>query len=147
MIRAAQGDIVKVRYTGRLADGTVFDASPEDRPLHFIIGKGEVIPGFEEAVAGMYLGETKSVTVAPEQAYGPHDARYVDTVERSKLPADVELQVGRQLEVISADDQRLLLMVTDLTDTTVTLDGNHPLAGRELEFEIELLEVDKKPAV
>jgi len=139
MIRAAQGDIVKVRYTGRLADGTAFDASPEDRPLHFIIGKGEVIPGFEEAVAGMYLGETKSVTVAPEQAYGP--------VERSKLPADVELQVGRQLEVISADDQRLLLMVTDLTDTTVTLDGNHPLAGRELEFEIELLEVDKKPVV
>lgn len=145
MIRADQGDIVKVQYTGRLADGTVFDASPADRPLHFIIGKEEVIPGFEAAVAGMYLGEKKSVTVPAEQAYGPHDVRYVDTIERSRLPAGLELEVGRQLEVTCEDDERLLLMVTDLTEATVTLDGNHPLAGKELHFDIELLAVDKKP--
>jgi peptidylprolyl isomerase len=147
MIRADQGDIVKVHYTGKLADGTVFDASPADRPLQFIIGKQEVIPGFEAAVAGMYLGEKKTVTVPAEQAYGPHHERYVETLERSRLPAGVELRVGRQLEVTSANDERLLLMVTGLTETTVTLDGNHPLAGKDLHFDIELLAVDKKPPV
>jgi peptidylprolyl isomerase len=147
MIRADQGDIVKVHYTGKLADGTVFDTSPANRPLQFIIGKQEVIPGFEAAVAGMYLGEKKTVTVPAEQAYGPHHERYVETLERSRLPAGVELRVGRQLEVTSANDERLLLMVTGLTETTVTLDGNHPLAGKELHFEIELLAVDKKPPV
>jgi peptidylprolyl isomerase len=145
MIRADQGDIVKVHYTGRLADGTVFDASPAERPLHFIIGKQEVIPGFEAAVAGMYLGEKTSVSIPPEQAYGPHDERFVETVERSRLPAGLELQVGRQLEVTCEDDERLLLMVTALSETTVVLDANHPLAGRELHFDIELLAVDKKP--
>ncbi len=145
MIRADQGDIVKVHYTGKLTDGTVFDASPADRPLNFIIGKKEVIPGFEAAVAGMYLGENKSVTVPAEQAYGPHHERYVETLERSRLPAGVELQVGRQLEVTSANDERLLLLITALTETTVTLDGNHPLAGKDLHFDIELLAVDKKP--
>jgi peptidylprolyl isomerase len=145
MIRADQGDIVKVHYTGKLTDGTVFDASPADRPLNFIIGKQEVIPGFEAAVAGMYLGENKSVTVPAEQAYGPHHERYVETLERSRLPAGVELQVGRQLEVTSANDERLLLLITALTETTVTLDGNHPLAGKDLHFDIELLAVDKKP--
>jgi peptidylprolyl isomerase len=147
MIRADQGDIVKVHYTGRLADGTVFDVSPADRPLHFIIGKQEVIPGFEAAVAGMYLGEKTSVTIPPEQAYGPHDERFVETVERSRLPAGLELQVGRQLEVTCEDDERLLLMVTALSETTVVLDANHPLAGKELQFDIELLAVDKKPPV
>lgn len=145
MIRADQGDIVKVHYTGRLADGTVFDASPAGRPLHFILGRQEVIPGFEAAVAGMYLGEKKSVTIPAGQAYGAHQERHVETLERSRLPAGVELQVGRQLEVVCADDERLLLMVTALTETTVTLDGNHPLAGRELHFDIELLALDKQP--
>jgi peptidylprolyl isomerase len=148
MIRADKGDIVKVNYTGRLADGTIFDASPADRPLHFIIGKEEVIPGFEAAVAGMYLGEQKRVIIPAEQAYGPHHERYyVDKVERSRLPAGLELQVGRQIEVTCADEERLLLLVTALTETTVTLDGNHPLAGKDLHFDIELLTVDKKPPV
>lgn len=147
MIRADQGDIVKVHYTGKLADGTVFDVSPEDRPLHFIIGKHEVIPGFEAAVAGMYLGEKKSVIIPAEQAYGAHREAYVETLDRSRLPADVELQVGRQLEVTNANDERMLLMVTALTESTVTLDGNHPLAGKDLHFEIHLLAVDKKPPV
>jgi len=147
MIRAVQGDIVKVHYTGKLVDGTVFDASPEDRPLHFIVGKNEVIPGFEAAVAGMYLGERKSVIIPAEQAYGPHQECYVETLDRSRLPANVELQVGRQLEVTSANDERMLLMVTALTESTVTLDGNHPLAGKDLHFDIHLLAVEKKPAV
>ncbi len=145
MIRADQGDTVKVRYTGRLSDGTVFDASPEDRPLHFIIGQGEVIAGFDQAVVGMYQGGKKTVTVAPQQAYGPHREDLVEEVERALLPAGLDLQVGRQLEVTPEKGENFVVMVTALNDDTVTLDGNHPLAGRELTFEIEVLEVKKSP--
>lgn len=145
MIRAAQGDTVKVRYTGRLADGTVFDASPEDRPLHFIIGHGEVIPGFDEGVTGMFAGEAKTLTLPPEKAYGPHEAQYVEEVERALFPEGLDLQVGRQLEITAEAGNRLLVLVAALTDTSVTLDGNHPLAGKTLLFDVELLEV-KKPA-
>ena len=125
-VRADNGDIVKVQYTGRLADGTVFDASPADRPLHFILGRQEVIAGFDAAVAGMYLGEKKSVQIPPEQAYGAHDPGRVETVERSLLPAGIELQVGRQLELTFENDERMRVLVTALTETAVTLDGNHP---------------------
>lgn len=143
MIRAAQGDTVKVRYTGRLADGTVFDASPDDRPLHFILGKGEVIPGFDEQITGMYAGESKTFTIPPEKAYGPHDPRYVEELPRSVFPADLPLVIGHQLEVTNEAGDRLLVMVADLSDQSVTLDGNHPLAGRNLTFDVELLEVKK----
>jgi len=145
MIRADKGDIVKVRYTGRLADGTVFDASPDDRPLHFILGRREVIDGFDAAVTGMYLGEKKSVQIPPEQAYGLHEAGRVETVERRLLPPGVELQVGRQLELTFANDERMLVLVTGLSEATVTLDGNHPLAGKTLFFDLELQAVEKKP--
>ena len=147
MIRADQGDIVKVRYTGRLADGTVFDASPPERPLHFILGRQEVIAGFDAAVTGMYQGETKTVAIAPEQAYGPHDPRYVHAIDRGRLPADVELAVGRQLEVTTGEGEQLVLMIVELSDTSVTLDSNHPLAGKTLTFDIELLEVQKRPPI
>ena len=145
MIRADQGDTIKVKYTGRLDDGTVFDASPEDRPLHFIIGRGEVIPGFEEAVIGMYQGGRKTTSVSPDKAYGPRREDLIEKVERSILPDDVPLQVGRQLEVTPAEGPKFTVMVTGVDDETVTLDGNHPLAGRNLTFEIELLEVKKAP--
>ena len=145
MIRAAQGDIVKVRYTGRLADGTVFDASPEERPLHFIIGKGEVIPGFEDAVAGMYQGETRNVTVPAEKAYGSRDPEKIEEIDRSLLPGDVSLVIGGQLEITLAGGEVLRALVVDLRDDQVTLDRNHPLAGKDLNFEITLLEVDKQP--
>lgn len=143
MIRAAQGDTVKVHYVGRLADGTMFDTSRPDRPLAMLLGRNEVIAGFEEAVTGMYRGETRTFTVPPEKGYGPHDPRYVEVLERSMLPPGVELQVGRQLEITNEKGDRLLVLVVALTDTTVTLDGNHPLAGKELIFEIELLAVEK----
>jgi peptidylprolyl isomerase len=145
MIRAMQGDTVKVRYTGRLADGTVFDASPAERPLSFILGKKEVIAGFDAAVAGMYTGESRTVTIGPEQAYGPHEEQYVETIERSMLPAQVDPQPGQQLEITAQNGNKLLVLVTGVTDATVTLDGNHPLAGKELIFHIELLEVHKTP--
>jgi peptidylprolyl isomerase len=145
MIRAMQGDTVKVRYTGRLADGTLFDASPAERPLCFILGKKEVIAGFDAAVTGMFMGESRTVTIAPEQAYGPHEEQYVETVERGMLPPQVDPQPGRQLEITAQNGNKLLVMVVEATADSVTLDGNHPLAGKELIFDIELLEVHKTP--
>lgn len=145
MIRAATMDTVKVHYTGQLEDGTVFDQSTEDRPLRFILGKGEVIEGFEEAVSGMYQGESKTVTIPCTKAYGTSNPELIEEVDRAQLPEDLELKVGRQLEVTQEDESIILLMVTALTDTTVTLDANHPLAGKDLTFEITLQEVTKKP--
>lgn len=143
MIRAAENDTVKVHYSGELADGTVFDRSPDERPLTFIIGKQEVIPGFEEAVVGMYMGEEKTVVVPPEKAYGAAREELIDTVDREELPADLQLAEGVQLEVTRDDDSKLLLMVRQVTADQVTLDANHPLAGRDLTFKIKLLEVRK----
>jgi len=144
MIRAAKMDTVKVHYTGRLQDGTIFDQSPEDRPLQFIIGREEVIAGFDEAVEGMYQGESKSVTIPCDKAYGKSKPELLEMVERSVLGEKVDLQVGGQLEVTNHDDTTFRLMVREITEESVTLDANHPLADKELVFEIELLEV-KKP--
>ncbi len=145
MIRATRGDTVTVRYTGRLADGTVFDASPDDRPLCFILGKGEVIPGFDEGVTDMYSGETKTFTIPPDKGYGEHDPRFVEEVSREIFPKDLALIVGHQLEVTNENDDKLLVMVAAVGDDSVTLDGNHPLAGKALTFEVELLKVQKLP--
>lgn len=146
MIRADKGDTVKVQYTGKLADGTVFDTSPEEKPLHIIIGKGEVIPGFEEALEGMYMLEEKTVTMGSDKAYGPHDPKLSEQIRLDELPEGLQLQVGKQLEITAQTGNKLLVMVTGLADDTVTLDGNHPLAGKDLTFDIKLLAVDKKPA-
>ena len=144
MIRAAKMDTVTVSYTGRLEDGTIFDQSPDDRPLQFIIGREEVIPGFDEAVEGMYQGERKTVTVPCDKAYGKSKPELLETVDRSVLAGKVDLQVGGQLEITNHDNTTFRLMIRELTTDHVTLDANHPLADRDLMFEIELLEV-KKP--
>ena len=146
MIRAAKQDTVKVHYTGRLSDGTVFDQSPEDRPLHFIIGRQEVIAGFEEAVEGMYQGERKTVTIPCEKAYGISNPELLEQVDRSIIGSDVELQTGAQLEITNHDGSTLYVMVRNITEHQVTLDANHPLADRDLTFEIQLLEVKKYQA-
>ena len=143
MIRAAKMDTVKVHYTGRLEDGTIFDQSPEDRPLQFIIGREEVIAGFDEAVEGMYQGECRNVTIPCDKAYGKSNPELLEKVERSVLGDLVDLQVGGQLEVTNHDDTTFRLMVREITEEHVTLDANHPLADKDLVFEIELLEVRK----
>ena len=145
MIKAVANDTVKVAYIGRLADGTVFDQSPQEKPLHFILGKGEVIVGFDEAVLGMYQGESKTVTVPFQKAYGPSKPELIEVIDRKLLPEDLELQKGRQIEVTRQDDTRFYLTILDFNDQTVTLDGNHPLAGKNLIFDITLNEVRKKP--
>ncbi len=145
MIRAAHNNTVTVKYTGRLADGTIFDASPEDSPLMFIIGRQEVIKGFEAATIGMAQGETKTVVVEPDQAYGESDPALIEEVKRSELPDNLELVEGGQLEVTQGDGRVLRLMINKVTDETVTLDANHPLAGKPLTFVIEMLHIDTDP--
>ncbi|WP_027714163.1 peptidylprolyl isomerase [Desulfuromonas sp. TF] len=143
MYYAAKGDTVKVHYTGKLSDGTLFDTSEDKAPLSFIIGKKEVIPGFEEAVVGMVTGEKKTVSIAPDKAYGESRENLVETVERGNLPSDVELKVGGQLEVTRQDGSIFHVMVTGLDKDMVILDANHPLAGKELIFDIAMLEIKK----
>ena len=145
MIRADQLDGVTVKYTGTLEDGTVFDQSPEDRPLRFILGKDEVIPGFDAAIQGLLQGESKTLVIPCEDAYGVHREDLVETIDRSQLPVGVELKAGIQLEVTRQDDSVLNVMVVKVTKDTVTLDANHPLAGKPLTFEIQLLKVVKDP--
>ena len=141
MGKAHQGNTVKVHYTGTLSDGTVFDSSRETDPLSFTIGRQEVIAGFEKAVVGMHPGEMKTVTIPPDQAYGPHREDMVADVPRKDIPVETELALGHQLEVSQENGPTFLVVVTALTDEIVTLDANHPLAGKDLVFEIELLAV------
>lgn len=149
MAQAKQGDKVRVHYTGRLDDGEVFDSSEcmedgcgcESGPLEFTIGEGNVIPGFEAAVIGMSLGESKEVNIPVDQAYGPHMEELVGVVERSRLPEGIKPEVGEQLEVTREDGEAFPVLITSVTDTEVTLDANHPLAGRDLTFDIRLIEI------
>ncbi len=141
MTQAKQGDTVNVHYTGKLEDGTVFDSSRSRNPLQFTIGKGQVIAGFEQAVIGMSLGESKTARIPVDQAYGPRSDDRIVTVERTKLPPGLNPLVGQRLELTHEDDQRILVTVSAMTDTTLTLDANHPLAGKELTFDIELVKI------
>lgn len=141
MSQAKQGDTVKVDYTGKLDDGTVFDSSHGGVPLEFTIGAGQVIPDFEEAVVGMQPGDSKTITTPADRAYGPHDENMVVQVDREMVPPDLDLQVGMQLEMSQANGMVIPVMVTNLTDNSVTLDANHPLAGQDLTFDIELVAI------
>jgi peptidylprolyl isomerase len=139
MAEAKQGDTVQLHYMGKLQDGTVFDSSRERHPLQFTIGTGQVIAGFEQAVIGMKIGELKTARIPMEQAYGPHRDDMVVTMDRSKLPAGVNPKIGQRLEITQVDDQTSLVTVTEVTESTLTLDANHPLAGKELTFDLELV--------
>ncbi|MFC1869855.1 peptidylprolyl isomerase [Chloroflexota bacterium] len=138
---AKDGNIVKVHYTGKLDDGTIFDTSLEREPLEFTIGAGQMIPGFEGAVRGMQVGQVKTVTIPAEEAYGPHNEDMVLVVERDKIPENLNPVVGQQLQMQHENGNTAVIVVTDVSDTTITLDANHPLAGKALTFEIELVEM------
>ncbi len=141
MTQAKKGDKVKVHYTGKLDDGTVFDSSRDREPIEFTLGAGEVIPGFEAAVEGMQVGETKTTTIPAEEAYGPHRDDMILMVERSKFPPHIEPEVGQQLQLRQEDGQTIIVTVAAVTEDTVALDANHPLAGEDLTFDIELVEI------
>ena len=135
------GDKVRVNYIGRFENGAVFDSSGGNVPLDFTVGAEQVIQGFDQSVVGMKSGEVCKVKVSAEDGYGPHVPEMVAEVERKLIPDDDKLMIGSMLEVSVEDDNTLEVQVIEMTDTTVTLDANHPLAGKELHFEIELIEV------
>lgn len=141
MTRAKNGDTVRVHYTGKLEDGSVFDSSEQRDPLEFTVGSGQVIPGFESAVTGMAVGESKSATLPPEEAYGPHREELMATVDKEQLPDDLDVAVGQRLQVQQPDGRRLVVSVAEIGDKTVTLDANHELAGKTLTFELKLVDV------
>ena len=149
MAKAKKGDRVKVHYTGRLDDGSVFDSSEcsdddcgcETGPLEFTIGEGQLIPQFEEAVVDMDIDESKTVNIKAEDAYGPHVEELVAVLERSEIPESIKPELGQQLEVTLQNGQVMPVMVVEVSDTSVTLDANHPLAGQDLTFNIRLVEI------
>jgi peptidylprolyl isomerase len=141
MAQAKHGDTVKVHYTGKLEDGTVFDTSTEREPLEFTIGEGNIIPGFEKAVVGMDPGQSKTEVIPTEQAYGPYQEEMVVTIDRKQMPAEIAPEIGQQLHIQQPNGQVLPVIITDVSDATVTLDANHPLAGENLTFDIQLVEI------
>lgn len=164
MAQAQQGDTVRVHYTGTLNDGSIFDSSEaaeqdscgcdcsssggcgtgsdcDCEPLEFTIGAGNVIPGFEKAVLGLNVGDSITVTIPADEAYGPRHDQMVAVVERSELSGEIDPIEGQQLEVVLQDGSSMPVLITEVTETSVTLDANHPLAGQDLTFAIKLVEI------
>ena len=141
MIQAKSGDTVKIHYTGKFDDGTEFATSINDDPLEFTIGEGEVISGLEQAVMGMSPGEAKTAEILAEQAYGPYQKDKVVEVSRDQFPPHLELQIGTVLRMRKAGGKKIRRIVTTLSETRVMLDANHPLAGENLTFDLQLLEI------
>lgn len=141
MSEAKKGDKVRVHYTGKLANGMVFDSSLDREPLEFEIGKRDIIEGFEDGVIGMSPGESKALEIPVDKAYGPRNEELAIEIRRDQFPEGVEPVVGQQLESEQEDGEVLHFTVTGVTDSIVNLDANHPLAGRDLAFEIELVEI------
>jgi peptidylprolyl isomerase len=141
MAQAKQGDKVKVHYTGTFDDGTVFDTSADRGPLEFTVGSGQVIQGFDRALIDMEPGQKKTVNIPVEEAYGPRSEELVAEIGRDRLPANLELEIGQQLQLSLADGEEAVVLVVDLSETSVTLDANHPMAGFDLTFELELVEI------
>lgn len=141
MAQAKTGDTVKVHYTGKLGDGSVFDTSEGCEPLEIKIGGGQLIAGFEEALPGMEVGESKTVTIPVDKAYGPYQQEMEMVVGRSQFPAELEPRIGQQLQVGQPEGQTFVVTVTAISGEEVTLDANHPLAGKDLIFDLQLVEI------
>ncbi len=139
--QAKEGDTVQVHYTGRLVDGTIFDSSAGKDPLKFTIGSGQVIPGFDKAVIGMKVGDKKTVKIPAADAYGPVRQDLIGEIPRDRLPQGVEPQVGQQLQSTQKNGQTIIVTITKVSDNTVTIDANHPLAGQDLVFDLELVKI------
>ena len=141
MTQAKSGDNVTIHYTGKLEDGTVFDSSEGREPLPFTIGDNQVIPGFEEAVMGMNPGDSKTVTIPSEKAYGPRNEEMVINVPIDQVPPDITPEIGMQLELMNESNQPMVVRIADITEEHVALDANPPLAGKDLTFDIELVTI------
>lgn len=141
MTQVKPGDTVRIHYTGTLDDGTRFDSSEGRDPLEFTVGSGQIIPGLDKALPGMSVGDSKTVEVPCAEAYGEHQSGAVQSVDRAQIPENIEVKPGLQLQVQTPQGQTVPVVVTEVTESEVTLDANHPLAGRDLTFAIELVEI------
>lgn len=141
MHQAKTGDTVKVHYTGSLSDGRIFDSSTDREPLEFTVGAHQVVPGFEQAVLGMSLGESKTAIIPADQAYGPRDNRLIIRVDKGQLPPNMTVRLNDRLKMRSSDGRVMNVVVAEIADDSVVLDGNHFLAGQDLTFDIELVEI------
>lgn len=141
MTQAKTGDTVKVHYTGKLKDGTVFDTSQGRDPIEFKIGENQVIPGFEKAVEGMTEGEKTTASIPMDEAYGPRQENLIVEVDQDSFPKDINPEVGQMLTMQQPDGRKVNVRVAELMEGRVKLDANHPLAGEDLTFEIEVVEV------
>jgi FKBP-type peptidyl-prolyl cis-trans isomerase 2 len=135
------GDTVKVHYTGTLQGGEVFDSSREREPLEFTLGQGQLIPGFEKAVIGMSVGDTTSAEIPSAEAYGERNPEMEVQIKKEQLPEGMDPQVGMQLQLNQPNGQAIPVQVTKIEGEEVTIDANHPLAGKDLKFDIELVEI------
>ncbi|CAM4306350.1 FKBP-type peptidyl-prolyl cis-trans isomerase [Palleronia rufa] len=141
MSQAKPGDTVRMHYTGSLADGTEFDSSAGRDPLEFRLGSGQIIPGLDAGVTGMEVGDTKTVVIEPSDAYGDRDPARVQAVPREQIPDHIPVEPGTQLQMQTPDGQTMPVMVAEADQSQVTLDANHPLAGQQLTFDVELVEI------
>jgi peptidylprolyl isomerase len=141
MTQAKSGDTVRIHYTGTLADGSVFDSSEGRDPLEFQLGSGQVIPGFDTGVTGMAVGEKKTIHIPCADAYGEVNPQAMQAVPRADIPDHIPLDLGTQLQMQAPNGQVVMVTVAEVTEETVTLDANHPLAGKDLTFALELVEI------
>lgn len=141
---AKQGDSVKVHYTGKFDDGQIFDTSEGRDPLEFTVGQGHVINGFENAVIGMEVGEEKTIHVPSAEAYGGRNEELIQDVPRDKFAEDMKFEIGQGLQIKTKDGHSMVVLVKAFTTETITLDANHPLAGKDLNFDIKLVEIVKQ---
>lgn len=142
MSQVKENDTVKVHYTGKLADGQVFDSSVErGEPIEFTMGQGQLIPGFEKGLIDMKVNEKKTVNIAKEEAYGEPREELIQEVQKSQLPEEIKPEVGMGLVSKSPDGQEMNLVVKDVKEDTIVVDGNHPLAGKDLVFDLEVVEI------
>lgn len=141
MTQVKPGDTVRIHYIGTLSDGATFDSSEGRDPLEFVVGSGQIIPGLDIALPGMAVGDKKTVQVPADQAYGQPDPNARQAVPRAEIPDDIPLDLGTQLQVQTPQGQVMPVTVVEVTETEVTLDANHPLAGRDLTFAIELVAI------
>ena len=141
MQQVKNGDVVKVHYTGKLTDGEQFDSSKGREPLEFIVGAGQMIKGFDNAMTGMSVGERKTINISPEDAYGEKNEEAIIEFPRENVPASMPLEVGMKLELRSENGQPIPVTIDDIREDIIVLDANHTLAGKELVFDIELVEI------
>ncbi|MBF0106689.1 MAG: FKBP-type peptidyl-prolyl cis-trans isomerase [Deltaproteobacteria bacterium] len=142
MTQAKKGDRVKVHYHGTLEDGSVFDSSRDKNPLEFELGSGMVIAGFDDGVTGLKVGEKKTIHIAADNAYGPYHTEMLLEIAKTQLPDDIKIEAGQYLEMKSPDGEIVMVMVKSFDDDVILLDANHPLAGQNLTFDLELVAIN-----